>query len=81
MAVSDNAAQLLNALQSGTVRNAGGIFLNSQRKPIGLSATDMYHAVRELCASGHRVERIDAGGRPEWAIRPAIDVGFRATAN
>lgn len=59
---------LLLALQKGNIRDAGGILINSDCDRLGLNHTEMYHAVRDLMSKGHNIQRIDAGGAPEWAL-------------
>ncbi len=65
------SAHLLEALQRGTVRNAGGVLIDWQCSALGMTFDELYTAVQDLRASGYRVERIDAGGAPEWALLPS----------
>ena len=70
------SARLLNALQRGTVRNAGGVLIDCQCSALGMVFDDLYAAVQYLRASGYRVERIDAGGAPEWVLLPNASVSI-----
>lgn len=67
--MSKNAEKLLTALRAGNVFNPGCFICVQGGMPLGLSFTDMYEAVQELRKLGHTVERVDAGGRPEWALK------------
>ena len=67
--MSNNAATLLTALKAGNVVNYGGILANTKGWNLTMSLTGMHEAVQELLKMGYTVERVDAGGRPEWALK------------
>ena len=67
--MNKNAEKLLTALRVGNVINAGGILCTNGGVSLGLTFTDLYEAVHELREQGHRIERVDAGGRPEWELK------------
>lgn len=59
---------LLSALQKGTVVNAGGILINCDCQTMAANWTAVYNAMQELKSQGYNIQRIDAGGRPEWKL-------------
>ena len=71
MSLSANSKKLLRALQKGTVVNAGGVLMDAEHKGLRMTFTELYYAVQELKKAGHSIERIDAGGRPEWMLMEA----------
>jgi len=62
-----NEEKLIKALKSGPIRAIGGIVYDSTMSFL-MSTTDLCHAIRSLGCKGIRINRLDAGGSPKWAL-------------
>lgn len=70
--LSKNAYSLLEVLRKGTIRQdveAGDVLIECNNNFIHMNRTELYYAVRELQKNGYTIERIDAGGAPEWELK------------